>query len=1263
MVAKKIVIRLMEEFLGEYILNISPENLKVAVLRGKIKLENVQLDGDLIGSHVLSAAGLSGFAVLSCTAEKLRANIPWGKLEKEPTTFELIGLQLICVPLLPSNATRVFGSGTEVDPKCTLRTRVKKAALARFERNFFSWRIPGEGPRKPNNKRGRQKQPDPGKGWDDQSNGTGLETADTMGGKNEAFSVSEISDSKEISDAQRIAWREKLINKLSRNIEISVRDIHIRCEICEGALDVNGEKTAGFDKTNPLPKASPVGMDADTDEQAFAFGVHADSIVFKSANSNWQTGKNINWKMDQKRKTGKEEAPAEKRYKVMLCSQLAFYWDNYPPLLLSECEIMKFSSLHLSEHKVLTIIRAAMQTMKSNQEPGDAIRQLLETGESSAKKRMVKSQSVQPSKDHFYLLKQTDMEVRMEFTLYEDGRPNICSAEIVPCRIDLSFSPIQLRQRRLLEYTMLGQQRLDTMLHQRPILRPTADPKGWWKYVISCVMTCPNRRPWRDVKAITAKREEYVALVEKKHLRKRLNREERAVLLRLEDVLPIETLLAFHLLALRNVVYKRERSLSPKRRKYINQDDDLSSIGDANSIASMRSTVREMSRSPRMKRRASRSRGISMTRNKDETTTTSRFGNLSISRHLTLPRSPVSKSVLAREGYSPPRNRPDMIMTDDNVSISTSAPSEGTMNHHEFTENESYFDFDGVIPPDDENFEIKPPMARTIRGHSVTITATLLDRHNGDPVLVANLQSSLWAQSCLRTGISFLMDMNSIECFGCVDGGLIKVFTFDQLSRNLNSANIDDENMDDTSEITTPLELPDSFDYSNGVNFLDTFCSQMREEDMPMPPRGIVCRVLLALSESRRSISISAHGATMIWNTICIRAFMNSFFPSQAQEARSIIRTQLRNAATPLAHKAQVALISPRAMAFKINIDSPKIWIPVSQDTFDGALFINTGRLRMNLAKPELVANMHWIIRSTGMYANFRPGEGAKDVFMSGSDVPRPEDISVLLPFDFSIDVDRCGEGPAFVRRKNGVDYAQSRRVTMTVTAISLNLVDVEVLALAIGRWYATEMLALKSRREDKLKQSDRHMDEGQIIHPDTGILEEEMYLNLDRIELFLQGQANEQQHNAKCKRTYMVQVTKIEANHCNRGASGTSNIDIGRISIIRESINSSPRTFAASKELHHQFLKVVRTKDPNDKVMKPNAALKLNFVRDAETQSNELDVTFGRIVSRLTPSALTDCSVAISRMVRSTKTMTTEMEHRVHLASRVSRISESRGK
>ena len=59
----------LEDLIGEYVLNISKDNLKLAALKGKIKLENVELDGDFIGSHVLGAVGLQGFGVLSCWAK------------------------------------------------------------------------------------------------------------------------------------------------------------------------------------------------------------------------------------------------------------------------------------------------------------------------------------------------------------------------------------------------------------------------------------------------------------------------------------------------------------------------------------------------------------------------------------------------------------------------------------------------------------------------------------------------------------------------------------------------------------------------------------------------------------------------------------------------------------------------------------------------------------------------------------------------------------------------------------------------------------------------------------------------------------------------------------------------------------------------------------------------------------------------------------------------------------------------------------------
>jgi len=1294
MVGKKVITRLMEEFLGEYIINISQENLSVAVLRGKLKLENVQLDGDLIGSHVLSAVGLSGFAVLSCTAEKLRANIPWGRLEKEPTTFEISGVQLICVPLLPSNATRVFGSGTKLDPKCTLRTRVKRSALARYERNFFSWRIPGEGPKRPNQpkkkKTKRKRRRRDGGGSSTVAGGDSVNTSvwdeqSTLGpasdfSPNEGEETSDEPDDKDLTDAQRNAWRAKLRIKIFRNMELTIRDVHVRCEVREGSLHEGTRMWNNFGSPSPSPSPSTQENHFDADKRAFAFGVQVDSLAMKSANSNWETGKNVDWAVDKKAKqirdaanaAGKEVAP-EKRYKVLEVSDLALYWDDGPPLLLSECPILKYSNQLLTPHKVLTIIRTAMLKMKYHQDPGEVVRGLLESGESSGSKRT--AERSKPSKDHVYVLKETSMEMRLALTLDGDGSTCICSAEVVPCHFDLSFRPHQLRQRRLLEYTMIGQGRLNTMLHQRPTRRPTEVPRAWWRYVISCVVTRQNSRPWRDVKTIIAKRAEYVALVEKKHLRRGLEDQESAILLHLEDVLPIETLLAFHLIALRNVLEKRERmqQRSPTRQRGQrkpkgDQEEDLYSIMDSESVVSNRSPRRG---TPGRRRSRSREPYIAMVAH-DENSPTKPI----------LPRSPGPKlPTIARKGgmnspwkerggvYSPPKAR----VLDDNMSQAQSVASQGTMNL-EFSNAQNHdFDFGDMVPDDDEevDFEESPPMIKMIRGHSISISATLLDRHNGNPVLKGSVQASLWAKSSLMEGTTILFDIQNIDCIDCIERESSKIMTFNEPAIAIESDSTSGDNAkisDDASELTIPNELR-SFDEDN---FLDSFCSQMIDEDMPLPPRGVVCRLLISFNALGRSVNLSAHAATLVWNTRCIRAFMDSFFPSQSQEDRSILRTQLRNAATPLAHRAQIALTSPRAMSIKINIDAPKIWFPVSQAASDGALFIDSGRLNMTLRKPQLLANMHWSINSTGMYANFRQANG--DVFASSRNIPSsPDDISILSPFNFSVEVDRCGEGPAFLKRKDGVEYELSRHMHMKFSAITVNLVDVEVLALAIGRWYAAELLSVQRRSEQTEQKEALVPNNGATgrINPVDNISEEEITVSVESIELYLQGKAKPQRGKGR-KRTYMVQVAEIGAKRCSRGDSRTTDIEVGDVNIT-QGRSGANRHFKASNELRHKFLTCSAVSEGGQKGGKRakasstegrKSALKVTLLQDNK-HSNDFDVQFGHVVLRLTPTMLTDCSIAIGRIAESTKIMTREMERRVHLTSRSTRIriTESRGK
>eukprot|EP00978_Attheya_sp_CCMP212_P024007 scaffold74702_cov53-Attheya_sp.AAC.3 len=396
----------MEDWLGEYILNISKENIKVAAIRGKIKLDNVQLDGDLIGSHILGAVGLSGFGVLSCWARSLRVSVNWKNLEKEPTRFEIRGVHLVCVPLLPSTATRMYGSGTAVDPRCTLRTRAKRSALARFERNYFSQRIPGEGPPRNvassgeasatavptgndtnNGKRPRSWKQTGQSEYDEAlAELTGLD--ESMHWSEEDLGENETQESSARTTEARKTWRAKLRARIFRNMEMVVNDIHIRCEVPEGALEVK------LDDGTSIPRSIPCsreGKDLPANRRSFALGVTLDSFAIKTANKRFETGKiTFEQSSTSSSKTKDSDVPDHnegtdgRRYKVIEVANLAMYWDDTPPMLISESYFLKSeNSTSIAPHKIQARVSAAMEAMQSYQDPGDEIRLSLASPETA----------------------------------------------------------------------------------------------------------------------------------------------------------------------------------------------------------------------------------------------------------------------------------------------------------------------------------------------------------------------------------------------------------------------------------------------------------------------------------------------------------------------------------------------------------------------------------------------------------------------------------------------------------------------------------------------------------------------------------------------------------------------------------------------------------------------------------------------------------------------------------------------------------------
>ena len=170
---------------------------------------------------------------------------------------------------------------------------------------------------------------------------------------------------------------------------------------------------------------------------------------------------------------------------------------------------------------------------------------------------------------HQYICKGFDSEIRSRCSDRTQPGPISCSADVLPCEFNFDILPEQYAQYQKLRVDMKAQQRFDTMFRQRPSRNAVEDPRAWWKYAFACVISRPNSRPWGDIQIICRSRSRYIELISKKSTKTNgnsgfhsgLSEAESAELLALESLLPIEALLAFHLLALRKAYRQQKKGV------------------------------------------------------------------------------------------------------------------------------------------------------------------------------------------------------------------------------------------------------------------------------------------------------------------------------------------------------------------------------------------------------------------------------------------------------------------------------------------------------------------------------------------------------------------------------------------------------------------------------------------------------------------------------------------------------------------------------
>jgi hypothetical protein len=179
-------------------------------------------------------------------------------------------------------------------------------------------------------------------------------------------------------------WKVKLREKILRNMEASIYEIHIRLEVPEGGLDCLSRLVGDNDQlASDKLKMFLSREDKAIDERAFAAGFTLDSFVMRTANEQWEVGSH------DKRNAVDGSAMSSvkgqlgpnpyvvKNNKIGFFRGFSIYWDNEPPLLLAETDVLQGNYRKLSPEKLMSRVAGAMDALYMVQDPGKTVRQSL----------------------------------------------------------------------------------------------------------------------------------------------------------------------------------------------------------------------------------------------------------------------------------------------------------------------------------------------------------------------------------------------------------------------------------------------------------------------------------------------------------------------------------------------------------------------------------------------------------------------------------------------------------------------------------------------------------------------------------------------------------------------------------------------------------------------------------------------------------------------------------------------------------------------
>jgi hypothetical protein len=268
--------------------------------------------------------------------------------------------------------------------------------------------------------------------------------------------------------------------------------------------------------------------------------------------------------------------------------------------------------------------------------------------------------------------------------------------------------------------------------------------------------------------------------------------------------------------------------------------------------------------------------------------------------------------------------------------------------------------------------------------------------------------------------------------------------------------------------------------------------------------------------------------------------------------------------------------------------------------------------------------------------------------------------------------------------------------IDISVSPICLNLVDAEVLARAIGKWYSQGLVSVRGRVSTRSSRSESSMPletaSVELLPKDketikkyrkTNATPHTLSLTVEKFEMAIEGHSKSNFPDEKSieshetsllgdfappTRTYVVEVFDIVVHRAKHQGTSTTKLLVADASILQL---KDPSEYFPMKERHKadecqysilehgkesQGYEQNRGEGSPRKRPHESAVLSVSLFHDSSAHLDEVEIDIDSFILRVTPTSLKDCTKGIRKIVELVQLMTREMERKVHEEGRKAR-------